>query len=103
MTECAVDDALAVWRYGDVLQRFDLELRRVDLLGKAQRLVDRLLDVCGERDRHGLPRRGVDAPDFAFSPDDDRLAIRGPGVLRVETMDRPRLLEILVEVIEQRA
>src|SRR5213595_1612925 len=103
MTERAVDDALAVGRYGDAPQCLDLKLRRVDLLGKAQCLVDRLLDVGGKRDRRRLAGCGVDSPDLAFSPDDDCFVIRHPGVLRIEAMYRPRLLQILVEVIEQRA
>ena len=56
----------------------------------------------GERDRRPLPAGDVDAPDLALAPDHDRLAVGRPRVLRVEAVDRPRFLQVLVEAIEDR-
>ena len=61
--------------------------------------------VCSTRAVNGtcvpFPARDVDAPDLAFAPDDDRLAVRRPRVLRVEAVDRPRFLQVLVDVLEE--
>ena len=102
MAERAVGDALPVGRHGDVAQRLDLELGGVDLLLEADGLVHRLLDVRGERHRRALAAGDVDAPDLALAPDHDRLAVGHPGVLRIEAVDRPRFLQVLVEAIEER-
>ena len=74
----------------------------IHLLRKSQRLVHRLLDVRDERDRRTLPRRDVNTPDPALTPDHDRAAVGRPGILRVDAMHRPRLLQIPVEPIEDR-
>ncbi len=75
----------------------------MDLLLEAEGLVHGLLDVSGERYGHAPGARDVNAPDFSFAPDHNGLSVRQPRVLRVEPVDRPRFLEVLVEVIEDRA
>src|SRR6478672_2469940 len=83
-------------------QHLHLKLRREDLLWKADRIVDRLLDVRGERDRRPPSSRNIYPPDSSLTPDDDRLAVRRPGVLRIQAVNRPCLLQVFVEVIEDR-
>ena len=75
----------------------------MDLLRKAHGVVQRLLDPGGERDRLALARGHIDAPDLPFAPDHDRLAVPRPRVLRVEAVNRPRFLQILVDVSEELA
>ena len=103
MTERAVRDALAVGRHRDVPQRLHLKVGGMDLLREAERFVQRLLDVRGERHGRTLAARHVHLPDLSFSPDHNRLAVRGPRVLRVQPVDRPGFLQVLVQMIENRA
>src|SRR5688572_16692609 len=101
MSKRAVDDELAVGRDADVAQHLDREFVLMHLLREAHRVVDRLLHPRGERNRLPLAAGDVDAPDLALAPDHDRLAVRRPGVLRIESVNRPGFLEILVDIAEQ--
>ena len=60
------------------------------------------LSVCSTRAWNGIgrtfPAGDVDPPDLALAPDHNRSAVRCPRARGVQTVDRPRLLQILVDV-----
>jgi hypothetical protein len=58
----------------------------------------------------GLPRHGtnldslpgdIHLPDLAEAPDEDVATVRAERVAGIEAVDRPGLLQILVELVEQ--
>ena len=49
-----------------------------------------------------MPSFDVDAPDLPVTPYVDDATVRSPGVLRIEPVNGPRFLEILVEPVEDR-
>src|SRR5690606_20818925 len=56
-----------------------------------------MLDARAEGDDAALARRRVHTPDPALSPDDEAGSVGQPGVLRVDAVDGPGFLQILVE------
>ena len=99
----AVDHVLAIGGNTHVAQHAHGELVRVDLLWKPQGIVERLFDPGGEGDRRAPPGGRIHPPDLSLTPDDQRAAVGHPRVLRVDAMDRPCLLEVLVQVGKQLA
>ena len=101
MPERAVDDKRAVWRDAHVTKHLDGELGGMDGPWHSYGGVERLLDMGREWNRLAFAAGGIDPPDLAFSPDHDRFAVGRPRVLRIESVNGPRLLEIFVNVAEQ--
>ncbi len=101
MPERAEDHDPAVRRDAHVAQHPDRKLRRVHGARHAHTGVERLLDTRLERNGLSLPARDVDAPELPLAPDHNRLAVGRPRVLRVETVNGPGLLQILVDVSEE--
>ena len=98
VSEGAVDDESAIGRHANVAQHPDREVRRVHGARHPHARVERLLDAGLERDRLPLSAGDVDAPELPLAPDHDRLAVGRPGVLRVETVNGPGFLQVLVDV-----